>query len=853
MDVFRGQVERCAGSVAVVDAVTGGRLTYGELDERSAVVAAGLVARWGVLTDRPVPVLAGRGVDLLVVLLAVVKAGGAYQPVHPDHPLVRQREILAGTDAGVGLLLVDRAHRDHPLTQGRRVLVFGPDGLEDPDPDLDLDLDLDLDNPGGLAGPEGGVGLGGLVVGADQLVYVMSTSGSTGRPKAIGISHASVVDLALDRCWQVSAADRVLFQAPHAFDGSTYEIWAPLLAGGCVVVAGPGPVTARSLRAVIGEHAVSRVSLTAGLFTVLAEDDPACFAGLAEVTTGGDVIAAAAVRAVLDACPGIVVRTTYGPTEATMCLTATGWTAADQVPSPVPLGQPMHNSGLHVLDHHLQPCPVGVLGQLYLSGTGLARGYLADPALTATRFLANPYGPPGSRLYRTGDLARWHRDGSLTFHGRDDDQVKIRGVRVELGDIHTALTAIPGVHQATITITEHNNHRTLTGYYTGTTDPTTIHHHLTHTLPPQLIPTTLTHLTTWPLTPNGKLDHTALPAPDLADSDSGLARSPHEHTLCGLFGTALGIDRLGPEDGFFAHGGNSLLAVRLTNLVNRALGTNITAQAVFAHPTPAALSAHLYRTSPRDGLRQVLTYRSTGTRAPFVLLPAANGLGWCWSALASKLPADHPVHALQDTRLADDHVPARSVKDLAAQYRRLIRELVPTGPVILVGWSFGGTVAQEVAAGLADVTLLVLLDSSPGGLPDPGDADVAGLLATALDGLVVPGTWDRVPPADVLAEHLRRAGSPLAALEEAVVANLVAVCRENRRALSAHLAGPTAAPTLFIDAKPDQARTPASELWRSRGPLEAYQVCFDHLDLLTPDAVPELGAVITRKVSDVSA
>ncbi|WP_344486940.1 non-ribosomal peptide synthetase, partial [Streptomyces amakusaensis] len=286
-----------------------------------------------------------------------------------------------------------------------------------------------------------------------------------------------------------------------------------------------------------------------------------------------------------------IVRTTYGPTETTLCATHTPWHTDDTpLGTTTPLGRPMTGTRLTILDPHLQPVPPGVIGELHIAGTGLARGYTGDPALTAATFTAHPHGHPGERLYRTGDLARHEHDGTLTFHGRTDHQIKIRGHRVEPADIETAITRHPHVTQATVTAhTSPHGDTRLTAHYTGTTTPAQLRTHLTTHLPDYLIPTTLTHLTTWPLTPNGKLDRTQLPAPTTPTPTGRPPRTPHEHTLTTLFAETLNQPALTIDDNFFTHGGHSLLAMRLTNRINTTLNTHTTIHTLFQHPTPAEL------------------------------------------------------------------------------------------------------------------------------------------------------------------------------------------------------------------------------------------------------------------------
>ncbi|WP_436735997.1 amino acid adenylation domain-containing protein [Streptomyces sp. BBFR102] len=569
-ELFEAQAAATPDAPAVIS--ENGTLSYAELDSRAEHLGAHLAAA-GVGAETPVALLLDRSAELLVALLAVVKAGGTYVPLDDRHPAERLRRITAET--APALLLVDEAHRDHPLA------------ADAPCPVLPLTTDR-FDGPRERR-------VHRTAPHPEQLAYVMFTSGSTGEPKGIAISHRDVVQLATDPCWHHDEGLRVLFHAPHAFDASTYEIWAPLLSGGQVVVAPRGDLDATAIRDLVRAHALTHVHVTAGLFRVVAEEDPGVFAGVREVLTGGDVVSAPAVRRVLEAVPGIAVRTLYGPTETTLCATHHPMPDTSAVPGTVPIGRPLNNTHAYVLDTALQPVPTGVAGELYLAGAGLARGYVARPTQTAERFVACPFGEPGTRMYRTGDLARRKTDGTLEFLGRTDDQVKIRGFRIELGEIETAFTAHENVGQALAMVREDQpGDKRLVVYTTGKTTSTELHTFATHHLPTYMLPAAIVILDNLPVTTNGKVDRKALPTPQYTRTPQGRTpRTPHEHELCTLFADTLGLDQISIDDNFFDLGGHSLLATKLISRIRTTLGAEVPIRTLFDAPTVAALAATL--------------------------------------------------------------------------------------------------------------------------------------------------------------------------------------------------------------------------------------------------------------------
>ncbi|MFE0043042.1 amino acid adenylation domain-containing protein [Streptomyces albireticuli] len=572
---FAGQVSRTPDAVAVSSAGTGERLTYRELDARSSALAAAITAAGaspadedlaGTGPERTVALLLERSVDLVVAALAVVKTGAAYVPLQRDDALSRQEAVLS--DAGARVLLTDRT------TEGDRIVASARDrGVRQ----------LDVRARGAAAGEPPAT--------PDSPACVMFTSGSTGRPKGVAITQGNLAALAADRWWTEGGADRVLLHSPHAFDAFNLEVWVPLLTGGEVVVAPPERLDPAALSRITAATGITGLWLTAGLFEAFATEDPTCLAGLRQVWTGGDVVSPAAVRAVRDALPELTVVNGYGPTETTVFGTRHTVEELPENAASVPIGTPLDGKRVLLLDDALRPVPPGVVGEVYLGGAGVARGYLGQAAATAERFVPDPSGPPGSRVYRTGDLARWNRDGRLEFAGRADAQIKLRGYRIEPGEIDAAFLAEPGVRQAaTILREDHPGVRRLVSYVAASGDTTRLLGGVVNRLPPYMVPSAVVAVDRLPLTRNGKLDRRALPAPEAEHTDGARApRTAVERRLAELFGEVLGLDGVPLDKDFFELGGDSIKAIQLAGAAQRA-GLAVSTPDVFRRPTVSALA-----------------------------------------------------------------------------------------------------------------------------------------------------------------------------------------------------------------------------------------------------------------------
>ena len=596
--LFAAQAARTPDAVAVVFGEEA--LRYGDLDRRANRLAHHLRAL-GVGPEVVVGLCLPRSLDLVVGLLGILKAGGVYLPLDPDYPAERLAFML--TDAAAPVLVTREALLDQRL-------------------DLrDLDVVLLDGDAAAIAGRPASAPA--ISLAPENGAYIIYTSGSTGTPKGVCTTHRSIVNLIKDEGYASwSARDTTLQIAPLTFDASTFEIWGALLNGAKLAIMSPGHWSLADLQHEIQRHKISVLHLTAPLFNALTPNDYRNLSGVEQLLTGGDVVSPVQVENILATATIRRLTHCYGPTEATTFSATFSATRADQFAGTLPIGGPIANTQVYVLDGGLEPVAVGVIGELYVAGVGLARGYVGRAGLTAERFVADPFGPPGRRMYRTGDLARWRPDGVLEFAGRSDDQVKVRGFRIEPGEIAAALLRQGGVAQAAVVAREDAGAggKRLVGYVVAAAgrglEPERLRAALAAELPDHMVPAAIVVLEALPLTQNGKLDRRALPAPDLTPAVVRGPRNPVEEVLCGLYAEVLGLGRVGIDDNFFALGGDSIMSIQLVNRARKA-GLEITPRAVFQHQAVAALAAvaRLIET-PQDIRAAPVT--------PLVELPAAE-------------------------------------------------------------------------------------------------------------------------------------------------------------------------------------------------------------------------------------
>ncbi|HEX5725069.1 MAG TPA: amino acid adenylation domain-containing protein, partial [Longimicrobiaceae bacterium] len=575
-ELFEAQAARTPEGVAV--AFDGAGLTYAALNARANRLAHHLRAL-GVGPDARVAIAVERGPEMVVGLLSILKAGGAYVPLDPAYPADRLRYMLE--DSAPAALLVQSS------------LAPSFAGVDVPAVVLDAGV------PAWAGEPETNPARAGLR--PDHLAYVIYTSGSTGRPKGVLVEHRSLVN---HTAWQagafgIGADDTVLQRTSISFDASVWELWTPLAAGARLLLLPPGAEKdPGAIGRVIEEGGVTVAQFVPALLqAVLGALPEGGSLPCRVVFCGGEPLPASLVEEALAAGAGEVVNF-YGPTEATIDSTWHRCGADERTPS---IGRPIANARIYVLDARGEPVPVGMAGELYVGGAGVARGYLGRPELTAERFVADPFsGEAGARVYRTGDLARWNADGTLEFLGRNDFQVKIRGFRIEPGEIEAALLAHPSVREAVVLARGEDESKRLVAWVAAAdgADAAGLRAHLAARLPDYLVPSAFVFLDALPLTRNGKVDRRALPEPDaaaLAGAGYVAPRTPTEELLAALWAALLGAARVGVNDGFFELGGHSLLATRVVSRVREDLGVELPLRAVFEHPTLGALAAEVDR------------------------------------------------------------------------------------------------------------------------------------------------------------------------------------------------------------------------------------------------------------------
>ena len=801
------------------------RLSYREMRQQVVALANLLRAR-GVRPGDSVAVALPRSVFLTLALHAIAEAGAAWLPLDTGYPDDRLRMMLE--DAAPSLLIaadgqVNRFTGIDTLCY-ERLLPAGEDAP------------LELSRPAHTA-------------------YIIFTSGSTGRPKGVMVDQAAIVNrlLWMQHYAPLGADDVVAQKTPCSFDVSVWEFWWPFIAGASLVMAEPDahrdPLAMQQLFADNGVTTTHFVpSMLAAFVASLPPQSAAC-RSLRRVFCSGEALPADLCRE-WEALTGVPLYNLYGPTEAAVDVSeypAFGPELAAVTGSSVPIGFPVWNTGLRILDAMLRPVPFGVAGDLYLTGVQLAQGYLGRPDLTASRFIADPFAP-GERMYRTGDVARWLENGAVEYLGRSDDQLKIRGQRIELGEIDRVMLGLPGVAQAVSHACVFNqaaatggDARQLVGYLVSASgqdlDRGALLEKLRQQLPPHMVPAVLIQLEALPLSANGKLDRKALPLPTLTQDAAGRAvETETEMAVAEAFGALLGCEVGDVDADFFALGGHSLLAMRLAAQLSQRFGRQVTPGQVMVASTVGKLSALLAddddEKARRLGYETLLPLRESRGPTLWCFHPA-SGFAWQFSVLARWLPARWSITGIQSPRPSGPMATCADLDKLCDAHLQTLLAQQPRGPYYLFGYSLGGTLAHGIAARLRqrgeEVAFLGLLDTWPPETQNWSEKEANGL-----------------DPA-VLAEINREREAFLAAQQGQASGELFSAIESNyadavRLLTTAHSVRFDGKATLFAAEKTLTPGMEPQEIWAPWvGALEVYRQDCAHVDIISPQAFEQIG------------
>ncbi|WP_372703510.1 enterobactin non-ribosomal peptide synthetase EntF, partial [Klebsiella pneumoniae] len=825
------QARKTPDAPALADA----RWQFSYREMRQQVVAlAQLLRQRGVKPGDSVAVALPRSVFLTLALHGIVEAGAAWLPLDTGYPDDRLRMMLEDARPSLLIATEDQLARFSDIPGLESLCYQQPLAAGD-------DAPLAVSKP-------------------DHTAYIIFTSGSTGRPKGVMVGQTAIVNRLLwmqDR-YPLSADDVVAQKTPCSFDVSVWEFWWPFIAGAQLVMAEPeahrDPQAMQQFFARYGVTTTHFVpSMLAAFVASLDADSVAACRTLRRVFCSGEALPTELCRE-WERLTGAPLHNLYGPTEAAVDVSwypACGSELAAVTGSSVPIGWPVWNTGLRILDAAMRPVPPGVAGDLYLTGIQLAQGYLGRPDLTASRFIADPFAP-GERMYRTGDVARWLTNGAVEYLGRSDDQLKIRGQRIELGEIDRVMSALPDVGQAVSHACVFNqaaatggDARQLVGYLVSDSglplDTAALKAQLAEQLPPHMVPVVLMQLAELPLSANGKLDRKALPLPTLGGERSGRPPEPGMETLVATaFSQLLGCEVNDIDADFFALGGHSLLAMRLAAQLSRQLARQVTPGQVMVASTVGKLSALLAadlsdEQAQRLGLDTLLPLRESDGPTLFCFHPA-SGFAWQFSVLARYLSPRWSITGIQSPRPQGPMASAASLDEVCEHHLQTLLAQQPHGPYYLFGYSLGGTLAQGIAARLRQrgeaVAFLGLLDTWP-----PETQNWAEKEANGLDPEVL-AEIDREREAFLAAQQGQASGELFSAIE----GNYADAVRLLTTAHSAKFDGKA---TLFVAEKTRQEGMDPQVVWGPWvGELEVFSQNCAHVDIISPQAFEAIGPVV---------
>ena len=848
--LLEAQVERSPEAIALVFEES--TLSYAELNAQANRLAHLLIGR-GVGPEDLVALALPRSIEMVVALLGILKAGAAYLPLDPDYPAERlafmlndaRPKCVLTTSRTAALLPTQFASLllDHSDAQSilSRCSKANPTDAERREP-------LQLLHP----------------------AYVIYTSGSTGQPKAVIMPASALTNLL---SWQMAAipggpGTRVSQFTSISFDVSIQEILSALVTGKTLVIP-PDDIRSSSAKFVDWLEQGNLTELFAPNLVIEALAEAAIeqecgLAKLTDIAQAGEALSLSPhVQEFCRRRTSRKIHNHYGPSETHVVTTYTLPQDTSKWPPQAPIGRPIWNTRVYVLDGNLEPTPTGIPGELYVAGVQLARGYLQRPAESAERFVADPFGAPGGRMYRTGDLARWRAEGVLDFLGRADQQVKIRGFRIEPGEIEAVLLSHPAVAQAAVIAREDRpGEKRLLGYVVPasgqSTDPASLRAHLGQSLPDYMVPAAIVVLEALPLTRNGKLDRKALPAPDLTASPSAwrAPRTPQEEILCALFAEILGLARVGIEDNFFELGGHSLLATRLISRIRGMLGVELPLRSLFEAPTVAGLAERLDVDTNQNSLNVILPLRPRGNLPPLFCVHPAAGLSWCYSGLLQHIKADYPIYGLQARSFNQPEILPQTLQEMVADYLGQIRAIQPAGPYHLLGWSFGGLVAYSLGSHLQlqgeQVALLALIESYPFDqwtsrrIPDEQE-----IIRTTLEALGYDRAILGEGPLQVstIKELFRQKDSVYANLEDQHFGAIPRIGSNNVRLASSFVPETFDGDLLFFAAVEDSSVSP-TDAWQPyvRGQIRVHHVASAHARMTEPGALAAIGQILAAEL-----